>query len=81
MYTVSANQIADILHYNDNIYDKIYLIANSLQQTLHKKRSSLLKISSVNLNTSVVSCRFGYIYIFNGKHFLCNGADIIIMND
>ena len=55
------------------------------QQTpLHKKWSFQLRISSVNVTKSVVSCRFGYKIadlvtfteeIFNGKlHFLCSAC-------
>ena len=43
-------------------------------RTLHKKWSFQLRISSVNVTKSAVSCRFGRIYwrIFNGKlHILC----------
>ena len=32
------------------------------QEALHKKRSFPLRISSVNVTKSAVSCRFGHIY-------------------
>ena len=40
--------------------DEIYWPVSAL--TLHKKRSLSLRISSVNVTKSAVSCRFGYIY-------------------
>ena len=42
---------------------------------LHKKWSFLLRISSVNVTKSAVSCGFGHFYweIFKGKlYFLCS---------
>ena len=46
--------------------------------TLHKKWSFSLRIFSVNVTKSAVSCGYGHIYeeIFNGKlHFLCSDND------
>ena len=46
-----------------------------VQYVLHKKRSFPLRISSVNVTKSAVSCGFGHITeeILNGKlHFLCS---------
>ena len=43
--------------------------------TLHKKWSFPLRVSSVNVTKSAVSCEFGHVYwkILNGKlHFLCS---------
>ena len=42
-----------------------FLAIDFNEQTLHKKRNFPLRISSVNVTKSAVSCGFGHIYCRN----------------
>ena len=66
-YRVSQGSVLDTVLFNRVLCDLFFIIndvdvASYVDITLHKKWSFQLRISSVNVKKSAVSCGFGHIY-------------------